>query len=124
MMAFNMLTCLVKDQFFSLEPCDRMIMFQTSFKGGEDLSDNEQEAFPIDALAEFVGGPGDQMDAADSYRKHELKLTSCLIFTENAKDELSYEDLVKLRVVSKSISHFNDAFRDRRMKHKMSWEKV
>lgn len=99
-------------------------MFQTSFKGGEDLSDNELEAFPVDAPAEFVGGPGDQMNDADSYRKHELELTSCLIFTENAKDELSYEDLVKLRVVSKCISHFNDAFRDRWMKHKILWEKV
>lgn len=86
-------------------------MFATSFKGGEDLSDNEHEAFPDDAPTEFVRGPGDPTDDAGRDGKQELKLTSSLMFSENANDELSYEDLVKLRVVSKCICHFSEAFR-------------
>nr|XP_046234511.1 condensin-2 complex subunit H2 isoform X2 [Scatophagus argus]XP_046234512.1 condensin-2 complex subunit H2 isoform X2 [Scatophagus argus]XP_046234513.1 condensin-2 complex subunit H2 isoform X2 [Scatophagus argus] len=46
--------------------------------GGDDNSDNEHEAFSDDVPAEF-GGPD-------------------LILPETQKDELSYEDLVKLRV--------------------------
>lgn len=84
-------------------------MFATSFKGGEDLSDNEHEAFPDDTPADFVRGPGEPTDDAGRDGKQELKLTSAM-FSEN--DELSYEDLVKLRVVSKCICYFNDAFRD------------
>lgn len=34
-------------------------MLQLSFKGGEDLSDDEHGAFSDDAPAEVVGGPGD-----------------------------------------------------------------
>ncbi|XP_029681372.1 condensin-2 complex subunit H2 isoform X2 [Takifugu rubripes] len=48
--------------------------------GGEDLSDNEHEAFPDDAPAEVVRGPG------------------------NADDEVSYEDLVRLRVEQLLVS--------------------
>ncbi|XP_051275897.1 condensin-2 complex subunit H2 isoform X2 [Dicentrarchus labrax] len=47
--------------------------------GDDDNSDNEHEAFPDDLPAEFVGG-------AD------------FISAETQRDELSYEDLVKLRV--------------------------
>lgn len=47
--------------------------------GGDDASDNEHEAFPDDIPAEFLGGPD-------------------LVFPEAQRDELSYEDLVKLRV--------------------------
>lgn len=48
-----------KHQFFRMESCDRLIMFEMTFKGGEDLSDGEHEAFSEDAPAEFVGGAGD-----------------------------------------------------------------
>ncbi|XP_026217307.1 condensin-2 complex subunit H2 [Anabas testudineus] len=47
--------------------------------GDDDHSDNEHEAFPDDVPAEFGGGPD-------------------FISPEDQKDELSYEDLVKLRV--------------------------
>ncbi|XP_030576512.1 condensin-2 complex subunit H2 [Archocentrus centrarchus] len=47
--------------------------------GGDNTSDNEHEAFPDDIPAEFLGGPD-------------------LIFPEAQRDQLSYEDLVKLRV--------------------------
>ncbi|KAJ4919295.1 hypothetical protein JOQ06_006540 [Pogonophryne albipinna] len=50
--------------------------------GDDDLSDNEQEAFPDDAPADFGGDFGGDFVSPDSQR-----------------DELSYEDLVKLRVV-------------------------
>lgn len=54
----NTLACWVTHQFSRLESCDRLIMFDMSFKGEEELSDNEHEAlsaFP----AELGGGPGD-----------------------------------------------------------------
>lgn len=47
--------------------------------GDDDASDNEHDAFPDDVPAEFLGGP-----------EH--------ISPEAHRDELSYEDLVKLRV--------------------------
>ncbi|KAK5877181.1 hypothetical protein CesoFtcFv8_026452 [Champsocephalus esox] len=49
--------------------------------GDDDLSDNEQEAFPDDAPADFGGDFGGDLVSPDAQR-----------------DELSYEDLVKLRV--------------------------
>lgn len=58
-MPFTMLISLVTRQFSSLEPFDRVIMFATSVKGGEDLSDNDHEASPDEAPAEFGRGPGD-----------------------------------------------------------------
>ncbi|XP_070709821.1 condensin-2 complex subunit H2 isoform X2 [Pempheris klunzingeri] len=47
--------------------------------GDDDNSDNEHEAFPVDVPAELLGGPD-------------------FISPDAQRDELSYEDLVKLRV--------------------------
>lgn len=55
----NTLSCWVKRQLFRLESCERLVMLEMSFKGGEALSDSDHEAFSDDAPAEFVGGPGD-----------------------------------------------------------------
>ncbi|XP_073336963.1 condensin-2 complex subunit H2 [Pagrus major] len=53
--------------------------------GDDDNSDNEHEAFPDDLPAEFVGGPD-------------------FIPADTRRDELSYEDLVKLRVEQLVVS--------------------
>lgn len=58
-MASNAPSCWVKRQLFRLESRDRLIMSAVSLKGGEDLSDNEDQAFPDDAPAELVGAAGD-----------------------------------------------------------------
>ncbi|XP_044199062.1 condensin-2 complex subunit H2 isoform X2 [Thunnus albacares] len=69
----------------------------------EDDSDNEHEAFPDDIPAEFVGGPD-------------------FISPEAQRDELSYEDLVKLRVeqlVVNSRGYTQETALSRRVK---DWE--
>ncbi|XP_042337903.1 condensin-2 complex subunit H2-like, partial [Plectropomus leopardus] len=71
--------------------------------GDDDASDNEHEVFPDDLPAEFVGGP--DFMSADAER-----------------DELSYEDLVKLRVeqlVVNSRGYTQETALSRRVK---DWE--
>lgn len=105
-----MLISSVTHEFSSWEPSEQVIMLATSFTGG-DLSDNEHEAFPDEAPAELVRGPGEPTGDAGRGGKQDLKLTSSSV-SENANDEVSYEDLVRLRVVSKRLGHPSDAFRD------------
>ncbi|KAG8005413.1 Condensin-2 complex subunit H2 [Nibea albiflora] len=62
--------------------------------GDDENSDNEHEAFPDDIPAEFVGGPD-------------------FMSPDVQRDELSYEDLVKLRVVSVSCSHLVKHWEDK-----------
>ncbi|XP_044042710.1 condensin-2 complex subunit H2 isoform X2 [Siniperca chuatsi] len=84
------------------EPMDRF-RHPDLLGGDDDTSDNEHEAFPDDAPAEFVGG-------AD------------FISPEAQRDELSYEDLVKLRVeqlVVNSRGYTQETALSRRVK---DWE--
>lgn len=74
------LSCWVKHHFFRLESHERLLMFEMSFKGGDELFDSEYEALPDEAAAELAGGPGDweeeEEEDDDGRYSHFLKLTS------------------------------------------------